>query len=52
MADPAVKSIADELDRNFAATGNYERAVFGAGQVSALIKNIKPIRAIIEDMVS
>jgi enoyl-[acyl-carrier protein] reductase II len=52
MADPAVKNIADELDRNPAATGNYERAAFGAGQVSALIKDIKPIKAIIEEMVS
>jgi enoyl-[acyl-carrier protein] reductase II len=52
MADPAVKNIADELDRNPAAPGNYERAAFGAGQVSALIKDIKPIRAIIEEMVS
>jgi enoyl-[acyl-carrier protein] reductase II len=52
MADPTVKNIADELDRNPAATGNYERAAFGAGQVSALIKDIKPIKAIIEDMIS
>lgn len=52
LADPTVKNIADELDRNPAATGNYERAAFGAGQVSALIKDIKPIKAIIEEMIS
>lgn len=54
MDDPEVenKNIAAELDRNPAATGNYERAVFGAGQVSALIKDIKPIKEIIKEMVS
>ena len=54
MDDPEVenKNIAAELDRNPAATGNYERAAFGGGQVSALIKDIKPIKAIIEEMVS
>jgi enoyl-[acyl-carrier protein] reductase II len=52
MADPAVKNIADELDRNPMATGNYERAAFGAGQVSALIKDVLPIKAIVEEMVS
>ncbi|MBN1381666.1 MAG: nitronate monooxygenase [Deltaproteobacteria bacterium] len=52
MADPAIKNIADELDMNPMATGNYDRAAFGAGQVSALIKDIKPIKAIIEGMVS
>jgi enoyl-[acyl-carrier protein] reductase II len=52
MADPAVKNIADELDRVPTATGNYERAALGAGQVSALIKDIKPIKVIIEEMVS
>lgn len=54
MDDPEVenKNIAAELDRNPAASGNYERAAFGGGQVSALIKDIKPIKAIIEEMVS
>lgn len=52
LADPSTKNIADELDRNPDATGNYERAAFGAGQISALIKDIKPIKAIIEEMVS
>lgn len=52
LADPAAKNIADELDRNPDATGNYERAAYGAGQISALIRDIKPIRAIIEEMVS
>jgi len=32
--------------------GDYERALAGAGQVSALIKEIKPIKAIIEEMVA
>jgi len=52
LAEIPVENIADELDRNPDATGNYERAAFGAGQVSALIRDIKPIRAIIEEMVS
>jgi enoyl-[acyl-carrier protein] reductase II len=52
MDDPEVKNIAAELDRNPAASGNYERAAFGAGQVSALIRDIKPVKAIIEEMVS
>jgi len=52
MDDPEVKNIAAELDRNPAASGNYERASFGAGQVSALIRDIKPVKAIIEEMVS
>jgi enoyl-[acyl-carrier protein] reductase II len=52
MADPDVKNIAAELDRNPAATGNYERAAFGAGQVSARISHILPVKAIIEEMVS
>jgi enoyl-[acyl-carrier protein] reductase II len=52
MDDQEVKNIAAELDRHPATTGNYERAAFGAGQISALIKNIKPIKAIIEEMVS
>jgi enoyl-[acyl-carrier protein] reductase II len=52
MADPAVKNIADELDHNPAATGNYERAAFGGGQISALIRDIKPAAEIIKEMVS
>jgi enoyl-[acyl-carrier protein] reductase II len=52
MAELGAKNIAAELDRNPAATGNYERAAFGAGQVSALIKDIKSIKAIVEEMVS
>ncbi|MCX7981870.1 MAG: nitronate monooxygenase [Syntrophales bacterium] len=32
--------------------GDYDHALAGAGQVSALIKDIKPIRDIIEEMVS
>jgi len=52
MDDQEVKNIAAEMDRHPAATGNYERAAFGAGQISALIKDIKPIKAIIEEMVS
>ncbi|MFO7569786.1 MAG: nitronate monooxygenase [Smithellaceae bacterium] len=49
--DPA-KNISDELERNPDETGNYERAAFGAGQSGALIKEIKSIRTIIEEMVS
>jgi enoyl-[acyl-carrier protein] reductase II len=52
MTDPAVKNLADELDRNPTATGNFEHAAFGAGQISALIRDIKPTKAIIEEMVS
>ncbi|MBN1473835.1 MAG: nitronate monooxygenase [Syntrophaceae bacterium] len=52
MADPAVKNIADELEINPDQTGNYERGAFGAGQVSALIREIKPIREIVREMVS
>jgi len=52
LADPAVKNIAAQLDRNPDATGNYERAAFGSGQVGALIRDIRPIKAIIEEMVS
>jgi enoyl-[acyl-carrier protein] reductase II len=33
-------------------TGNFDLFPAGAGQVSALIKEIKPVRAIIEEMVS
>jgi len=52
LLDPEVKNLAEELDRNPAPTGNFERAAFGAGQVSALIRDIKPIEAIIKEMVS
>ncbi len=52
MADPAVKYVADELEVNPEKTGNYERAAFGAGQVSALIRDIKPIKEIVAEMVS
>jgi len=52
LAEKALEKIADELERNPEATGEYERAAFGAGQVSALIRDIKPIRTIIEEMVS
>lgn len=51
MSDPAVKNIADELDINPDQTGRYDRAAFGAGQVSALIRDIKPIKEIIREMV-
>jgi enoyl-[acyl-carrier protein] reductase II len=52
LSDPTVKSIADELELYPEKTGNYERAAFGGGQVSALIKEIKPIKKIVEEMVS
>jgi enoyl-[acyl-carrier protein] reductase II len=52
MADPAVKDVADELEVNPEKTGNYERAAFGAGQISALIRDIKPIKEIVDEMVS
>lgn len=52
LAETAPEKIADELERNPDATGDYERAAFGAGQVSALIRDIKPVKAIIEEMVS
>lgn len=52
MADPAVKDVVAELDVNPEKTGNYERAAFGAGQVSALIREIKSIKEIVAEMVS
>lgn len=52
LAQTPLESIADELDRNPDATGNYERAAFGAGQIGALIADVKPVKAIIEEMVS
>lgn len=52
MSDSAVKNIADELDINPDQTGRYDRAAFGAGQVSALIRDIKPIKEIVRKMVS
>ena len=52
LAEVPVETVSDELDRNPDATGNYERAAFGAGQVGALIRDIKPISAIIKEMVS
>lgn len=52
LAEIPVESISDELDRNPDATGNYERAAFGAGQTGALIREIKPVKTIIEEMVS
>lgn len=52
LTEIPAETIADELDRNPDATGNYERAAFGAGQIGALIKEIKPIKTIIEEMVS
>lgn len=52
LADPAAKNIAEELERNPDTTGDYERAAYGAGQIGALIRDIKPLKAIIEEMVS
>ncbi len=52
LAGSPDKNIISELDRDFDKTGNYERAVFEGGQVSALIRDIKPIREIIAEMVS
>lgn len=52
LADPSVKNLTPLLERNPEATGDYERAAFGSGQVGALIKDIKPIAEIITEMVS
>ncbi len=52
LADPSVKNLTALLERNPEATGNFERAAFGCGQVGALIKDIKPIAKIISEMVS
>jgi enoyl-[acyl-carrier protein] reductase II len=52
MSDPAVKNIADELERDPAKSGNYERAAFGGGQISALIRDIKPVKEIVKEMIS
>ena len=51
LSDPAIKNIADELELYPEKTGNYERAAFGAGQVSALIRDIKPIKEIVKEMI-
>ena len=47
-----MKNIFAELNRNPMVTGDYERAAFGTGQISALVRGIKPIGAIIDEMVS
>ncbi len=52
LADQSVKNLTPLLERNPEATGDYERAAFGSGQVGALIKDIKPIAEIIAEMVS
>lgn len=52
LTDPEVKNLTSLLDRDPDTTGNYERAAFGCGQAGALIKDIKPIREIITEMVS
>lgn len=52
LAGPDAKNLTALLDRQPDATGNFERAAFGCGQVGALIKNIKPISEIIAEMVS
>jgi enoyl-[acyl-carrier protein] reductase II len=51
-ADPTVKCIADELDYQPAKTGHYDRAAFGGGQVSALIRDVKSVKEIVAEMVS
>ena len=52
LADQSVKNLTPLMERNPEATGDYERAAFGSGQVGALIKDIKPIAEIIAEMVS
>lgn len=52
LASIPLEGLADELDRNPEASGNYERAAFGAGQIGALIKDIKSIKDVIHEMVS
>ena len=52
LADQSAKNLTPLLERNPEATGDYERAAFGSGQVGALIKDIKPIAEIIAEMVS
>ncbi len=55
MEDPAVNLEAEikKIDR-FRAwdEGNFETAIAGAGQVSALIRDVKSVRQIIEEMVT
>jgi enoyl-[acyl-carrier protein] reductase II len=55
MEDPSV-NLEEELlavDRTKAwETGDLENALAGAGQVSALIRDVKSVREIIEEMVS
>ncbi|MRR18167.1 MAG: nitronate monooxygenase [Deltaproteobacteria bacterium] len=52
LASISLEALADELDRNPEASGSYERASFGAGQIGALIKDIQPIKDIIHEMTS
>ncbi len=55
MDDPAVnlEEALQYVDRVKAwDTGDFENAIPGAGQVSALIREIKPVKEIIEEMVS
>ncbi len=52
LSEPDAQNISAELERNPEAFGNCEHAALESGQVGALIRDIKPIRAIIEEMVS
>jgi enoyl-[acyl-carrier protein] reductase II len=52
LSDPAVINIANEIELNPKKIGNYERAAFEGGQVSALIRDIKPVKEIVKEMVS
>ena len=55
MDDPAVDLEAElqKIDRYRAwDKGNFEHAIAGAGQVSALIRGVKSVKEIIEEMVS
>jgi enoyl-[acyl-carrier protein] reductase II len=61
---PGLKKLMDDPDQDLEEAlnygdranawerGDYDNAIAGAGQVSALIREIKPVKAIIEEMVS
>lgn len=51
MKDPHA-DLSNEIRPDAWDRGDFEHALAGAGQVSALIREIKPVKAIIEEMVS
>lgn len=52
LSEAGMETVCAELERNPAKIGSDERAALGAGQVGALIRDIKPVAQIIREMVS